>query len=65
MYKIITSCRGSDELSIGFDRSGDRRKQELTNDKTIKGKHHVTIMLKDILVLLNIKKKEFTGWDMD
>ena len=38
MYKLLTSCRGSDELFIGFDRSRDRRKQELTNNKRIKGK---------------------------
>ena len=26
MYKLITSSKGSDDLSIGFDRSRDRRK---------------------------------------
>ena len=31
--KLITSCRGSDDLYFGFDRSRYRRIQELTNDK--------------------------------
>ena len=29
MYKLITSCRGSDDLSIGFDRSHDRGKKRV------------------------------------
>ena len=33
MYKFLTSSRGNDHLSIGSDRSRDRRKQELTNNK--------------------------------
>ena len=32
-YILITSCRGSDDLSIGFDHSRDRRKQVLTINK--------------------------------
>ena len=48
MYKLLTSNKGSDDLSIGFDRSRDRRKQELTNNKNIKGKYHLRIYLKDI-----------------
>ena len=43
MCTLITSNRNSDDLSIGFDRSRDRRKQELTNNKNQKGKFHVTI----------------------
>ena len=33
MYKLLTSSRESDDLSIGFDRSRDRRKQQLNNNK--------------------------------
>ena len=33
LYKLLTSSRESDDLSIGFDRSRDRRKQQLTNNK--------------------------------
>ena len=60
MYKLITSARNTDDLSIGFDRDRERRKRELTNNKNIKGKYHVTIMLKDFLVLPNTKKKLHT-----
>ena len=38
MYKLSTSSKDSDDLSIGFDPSRDRRKRELTNNKTIKEK---------------------------
>ena len=31
MYKLLSSSRGTDDLSIGFDRSRDKRKRELTN----------------------------------
>ena len=48
MYKLITSARKTVDLFIGFDRSCDRRKQELTNNKNIKGKYHIGIYLKDI-----------------
>ena len=41
MYKLLSSNKGSDDLSNGFDRSRDRRKRELTNIKNIKGKYHV------------------------
>ena len=47
MYKLITSARRSDDLFIGFDCSRERRKQELTNIKIIKGKNHVSIYLRD------------------
>ena len=43
MYKLLSSYKGSDDLSIGFDRSRDRRKRELTNNKNIKGKYHLRI----------------------
>ena len=33
LYKLLTSSGKSDDLSVGFDRSRDRRKQELTNNK--------------------------------
>ena len=48
MYKLITSSKGSDDLSIGFDRDRNRRQRELTNNKNIKGKYHVRILLKDV-----------------
>ena len=48
MYKLLSSSKGSDDLSIGLDRSRDRGKQELTNNKNSKGKYHLRIYLKNI-----------------
>ena len=49
LRKLLTSSRGSDDLSFGFFRSRDRRKQELTNNKNIKGKYHLRIYSRDIV----------------
>ena len=57
MYKLKTSARGSDDLSIGFDRDRGRRQQELTNNKNKKGKYHVRIMLKDIFGFAEYQEK--------
>ena len=48
MYKLLSSSRDSDGLSIGFDRSRDRRKRELNNNKIQKGKYHLRIYLRDV-----------------
>ena len=48
LNKLITSSRGADDLSIGFDRDRGRGQRELTNTKSIKNKYHVRIFLKDI-----------------
>ena len=48
MYKLITTARGCDDLSIGFHRDRTRRRNELTNNKNVKGKYHVRIYLKDV-----------------
>ena len=48
MYKLLSSIRDSNDLSIGFDRSRDKRKRELLNIKTQKGKFHLRIYLKDV-----------------
>ena len=48
MYKLLSSSRDSDELSIGFNRSNGVRKNELTNNKSTKGNYHVRIYLKDV-----------------
>ena len=41
MYKLITSSKDSDDLSIGFDHSRNRRRDELALNKNIKGKYHL------------------------
>ena len=48
MYKLLTSSKDGDDLSIGFDRDRGRRKNELTNKKNITGKYQIRIYLKDI-----------------
>ena len=48
MCKLITSSKDSDDLSIGFNRSRARRQDETTDNKRVKGKYHVKIMLKDV-----------------
>ena len=47
-YKLITSSKGINDLSIGFDHSRNRRRDELALNKNMKGKYHVKIMLKDV-----------------
>ena len=36
-YKILTSSKDSHDLYIGFDRSRNRKKDELTQNKNVKG----------------------------
>ena len=57
MYKLLTSSRRSDDLSIGFDRDRNRKQRELTNNKTQKGKCHVRIYLKDNFGFAEYQKK--------
>ena len=47
LNKLISSARGSVDLSIGFDRDRGRRQSELTINKNIKGKYHVRIFVKN------------------
>ena len=61
MYKLLPSSKGSDDLSIGFDRDRTRRRNELTNNKNIKGKHHVRIYLKDIFGYAEYQEKATYG----
>ena len=61
MYKLLTSSRGSDDLSIGFDRDRNRRQRELTNNKTQKGKFHVRICLKDVFGFAEYQEKATYG----
>ena len=61
MYKLLTSSKDGDDLSIGFDRSRGRRKNELTNNKNIKGKYHIRIYLKDIFGFAEHQEKGTYG----
>ena len=51
IYKLLTSNKDNDDLSIGFDRNCGRRKNDLTNNKNIKGKYHIRIYLTGIFGL--------------
>ena len=63
MYKLLTSSKGSDDLSIGFDRDRNRRQRELTNNKTQKGNsnYHVRIYLKDVFGFAEYQEKGTYG----
>ena len=61
MYKLLSSSKGSDDLSIGFDRDRGRRQRALTNNKTQKGKFHVRIYLKDVFGFAEYQEKGTYG----
>ena len=61
MYKLVSSSKGSDYLSIGFDRSRNTRKGELAKSKNVKGKHHLRIMLKDVFGFVEHEEKATFG----
>ena len=61
MYKLITSARDTDDLSICFDHSGDRRRRELTDNKNLKGKNLSTNMLKDVFGFAEHQEKATCG----
>ena len=61
MYKLITSSKGSDDLSIGFDRSSTRRREEMTTNKNVNGKFHLRIMLKDVFGFAEGQEKATYG----
>ena len=61
MYKLITSSKDSNHLSIGSDHSRNRRRDELTLNKNVKGKYHVKIMLKDVFGFAEHQEKATFG----
>ena len=61
MYKLITTAKDMNDLSIGFDRDRTRRRNELTNNKNIKGKYHVRFYLKDIFGYAEHQEKATYG----
>ena len=61
MYKLITSSKDSNALFIGFDRSRNRRKDELALNKNIKSKYHLRIMLKDVFGFAEHQEKATYG----
>ena len=61
MYKLITTSKGSDDLSIGFDRSSEKRREEITDNKNVKGKFHLRIMLGDVFGFAEHQEKATYG----
>ena len=61
MYKLIASSKNSDDLSIGFDRSRARRQDEMTDNKNLKGKFHLRIMLRDVFGFAEHQEKATYG----
>ena len=61
LYKLMTSSKDSEDSSIGFDRNRGRRKNELSINKSIKGKFHIRIYLKDIFGFAGHQEKETYG----
>ena len=61
MYKLITSSKNSDDLSIGFDRSRARRQDEMTDNQRMKGRFHLRIMLKDVFGFAECQEKATYG----
>ena len=61
MYKLITSSKDSDDLSIGFRRNRGRRKNDIANNKSIKGKNHNRIYLGDIFGFAEHQEKGTYG----
>ena len=62
MYKLITSSKNSDDLSIGFDRCRNRREDELAQNKNVKCKYHVRIMLMDAFGFAEHQEKATYGF---
>ena len=61
LYKLITSAKETDDLSIRFDRSCDRRRLQLTISENVKGKNPVRIYLKDIFGFAGHQEKGTYG----
>ena len=61
MYKLTTSARDTDELSIGFDRSRDRRKLQLTDNKSQEGKFQLRIFLRVVFGFAEHQEKCIFG----
>ena len=61
MYKLISTAKDMNDLSIGFDRDRTRRRNELTNNKNIKGNYHDRIYLKDIFGYAEHQEKATYG----
>ena len=60
-YKILTSARCFDDLSIDFNRDRKRSQREFTNIKTLKGEFHLRIYLGDVFAFAEYQEKGTYG----
>ena len=61
IYKLLTTSKDGEDLSIGYDRDRGGRKSELNNNKNFKGKYHTRIYLKDIFGFAEHQEKGAYG----
>ena len=61
MYKLLSSSKGSDDLSIGSDRSSARRREKITNNKNVGGKFHLRFMHRDVFGFAEHQEKATYG----
>ena len=61
MYKLTTSVKDTDDLSIGFFRDRVRRQRELSNNKNQKGKSHLRFILRDVFGFAENQEKGTDG----
>ena len=61
MHELRTSSKDSDDLSLGFDRSRNRRRDKLAQNKNIKGKYYLRFMLKDVFGFVECQEKATYG----
>ena len=61
IYKLISSGKDSYDLSIGFDRDRNRRRNELADNRNLDGKYHVRFILKDVFGFVGHQEKATYG----
>ena len=61
MYKLMSSAKDTKDLSLGFDHSRKRRKDEFTANKSVKGKYHLRAMLIEVCGYAECQEKSTYG----
>ena len=61
IYKLITSAKDGDDLSIGFDRDCGRRQDKSALNKNTEGKNQLTITLKVVFEFAERQEKSTYG----
>ena len=61
LYKLISNAKDSNDLSLGFDHSRNRRRDKLTANKSVKGKYYLKFLLKDVFGFAECQEKATYG----